>query len=283
MEGKIEPVAKELHDNNTNNSNGLHCETKLKQQEGKSATQEIQLLHCDDTISEQDKKKISNLRAVVEKQDPSSKEVDDFAIRRFLRARDLDVDKASAMLLKYLKWRRSFVPNGFISPSEIPNEIEHNKMFLQGVDKLGRPIAVVFGGRHMQNKLGGLDEFKRFVVLALDKLCSRTSPGREKFVVIGDLKGFGYSNSDARAYIGALSILQDCYPERLGKLIVVHVPYLFWTLWKILYPFIDNNTKKKISFVENKRLTETLLQDIDESQLPEIYGGKMPLVPIHEA
>ncbi|XP_055828384.1 uncharacterized protein LOC129896489 [Solanum dulcamara] len=271
MEGKIEGAGKKLHHNN-----GL---TKL--QEGR---EEIQLVHCGDaTINEQEKEKISLVRALVEKQDPSSKELDDFAIRRFLRARDLDVDKASTMLLKYLKWRKSFLPNGYISPTEIPNEIAHNKMFLQGEDKLGRPIAVVFGGRHMPNKQGGLEEFKRFVVLALDKLCSRTSPGREKFVVIGDLQDFGYSNSDVRAYIGALSILQDCFPERLGKLIVVHVPYLFWTMWKILYPFIDNNTKKKITFVENKRLTETLLQDIGESQLPEIYGGKMPLVPIHEA
>lgn len=277
------------------------------------------------------------------------KEFDDFAIRRFLRARDLDVDKASAMLLKYLKWKKSFVPNGYISPTEIPNEIAHNKMFLQGVDKLGRPIAVVFGGRHMPNKQGGLEEFKRmcfvlfvclisylaccsllkslswstgFVVLALDKLCSRytidylillvlslknirlfllvqfrnqervyhvvlnlpsvlthvihvisqdrkivilfivpkrgskchystsrngrrgwlaslpynfwnysvnhiswlirTSPGREKFVVIGDLQGFGYSNSDVRAYLGALSILQVYLPVFIWILPSIH-------------------------------------------------------------
>lgn len=71
------------------------------------------------------------------------------------------MEKASTMLLKYLKWKKSFVPNGYISPTEIPNEIAHNKMFLQGVDKLGRPIAVVFGGRHMPNKQGGLEEFKR--------------------------------------------------------------------------------------------------------------------------
>ncbi|OIT19326.1 PREDICTED: random slug protein 5-like [Nicotiana attenuata] len=275
MEGKVKAVAKEL------NNNGIHFETKLQQEE-ESVTQEIQV-KCDDKISEEEKNKICLMRALVEKQDPSSKEVDDFEIRRFLRARDLNVDKASAMLLKCLKWKKSIAPNGFISASEIPNQIAHNKMFMQGVDKQGRPIAVVLGGRHFQNKLGGPDEFKRFVVLALDKLCSRTSPGREKFVVIGDLQGFGYSNSDARAYIGALSILQDCYPERLGKLIVVHVPYLFWTMWKIVYPFIDNKTKKKITFVENKRLMTTLLEDIDESQIPEIYGGKMPLVPIHEA
>lgn len=35
-------------------------------------------------------------------------------------------------------------------------------------------------------------------------------------------------------------------------------------------------------FVEEKLLKETLLEDIDESQLPEIYGGKMELVSVHD-
>lgn len=87
-------------------------------------------------------------------------EEDDLTIRRFLRARDLDVEKASAMFLKYLKWRRSFVPNGSISLSQIPNELAHDKAFTQGRDKQGRPIFVVFGRNHFQNK-HGLDEFKR--------------------------------------------------------------------------------------------------------------------------
>lgn len=88
-------------------------------------------------------------------------EIDDYALRRFLRARDLDIEKSAAMFLKYLKWRQSFVPKGSILVSEIPNEIAQKKMFMQGVDKQGCPIAVVFGGRHIQNKLGGVEEFKR--------------------------------------------------------------------------------------------------------------------------
>lgn len=36
-------------------------------------------------------------------------------------------------------------------------------------------------------------------------------------------------------------------------------------------------------FVDDKKLQETLLADIDESQLPDIYGGKLPLVPIENA
>ncbi|CAI9113758.1 OLC1v1014427C1 [Oldenlandia corymbosa var. corymbosa] len=231
-----------------------------------------------------EKKKVQLARSIVEHQHSSCKEIDDLTIRRFLRARDLDVEKGASMLLKYLKWRQKFVPNGHFSPSEVPNEIAQNKSFLQGVDKQGRPINVVLGAKHFPNKKqGGLDEFKRFTVFALDKICARMQPGQEKFLVIADLQGWGYANSDIRGSVGSLAILQDFYPERLGKLFLVHVPYVFMTAWKIIYPFIDNETKKKIVFVENKRLKATLLEDIDESQLPEVYGGKLPLVPIHDA
>ncbi|KAG8379645.1 hypothetical protein BUALT_Bualt07G0110500 [Buddleja alternifolia] len=228
------------------------------------------------------KKKIDLMRTMVADEDPACKDIDDSTLRRFLRARDLDVEKASSMLMKYLTWRRTFVPKGSISTSEIPNEIAQNKMFMQGTDKEGRPIAVVFGSRHFTSK-GGVDEFKRFLVFALDKLCSRIPDGQEQFTIIGDLEGYGYCNTNVRGYLAALSTLQDYYPERLGKIFIIHAPYIFTTVWRIIYPFIDKNTKKKIIFVENKKLEATLLQDIDESQLPEIYGGKLQLVPIHSA
>ncbi|KAL3818468.1 hypothetical protein ACJIZ3_004373 [Penstemon smallii] len=221
------------------------------------------------------------MRVIVEKEDPACKEINDLTLRRFFRARDLDEEKASAMFMKYIIWRQTFLPKGFISASEITNELSQNKVFMQGTDKKGCPIAVVFGAKHFPCR-GGIEEFKRLIVFALDKLCSRIPDGQEKFTIIGDLKGYGYSNSDVRGYIAALSILQDYYPERLGKLLVIHAPYIFMTVWKIIYPFIDKNTKKKIIFVENKRLQATLKEDIDVSQLPEIYGGQLQLVPVQE-
>lgn len=38
----------------------------------------------------------------------------------------------------------------------------------------------------------------------------RMPRGQEKFMCIADLKGWGYSNSDVRAYIAALDIMQVC-------------------------------------------------------------------------
>lgn len=87
-------------------------------------------------------------------------EMDDFMIRRFLRARDQDIEKASNLFLKYLRWRRAFVPNGSISTSEIPNELAHDKLFMQGLDKKGCPIVVCFGGRHRQNNI---EELRRML------------------------------------------------------------------------------------------------------------------------
>ncbi|XP_022980820.1 patellin-4-like isoform X2 [Cucurbita maxima] len=199
----------------------------------------------DDSLesNELDKQKLAIMRAFVEGEDSSAKDVDDFMLRRFLRARDLDIEKASAMFLKYLSWRRSAIPGGFISVSELSTNLAHNKLFMQGVDKKGRPIVVGFGNRHKQ---GNLEEFIRFVIFFLEKVCSRIPRGQEKFVCIGDLQGWGYSNSDIRGYRAALSILQDCYPERLGKLYLVHVPYIFMTAWKMVYPFIDKKTKNKL-------------------------------------
>ncbi|GMH03682.1 hypothetical protein Nepgr_005521 [Nepenthes gracilis] len=219
------------------------------------------------------------MRAFVESHDPSSKEVEDSVLRRFLRARDLQVEMGGGLLLKYLKWRREFLPNGGVVESEILNDIGHNKAFIQGFDKHARPIAVVFGARHFPNK--HLDEFRRFIVCLFDKLCARIPAGQEKFVVIADLQGWGYSNMDIRGYLGIFSILQDFYPERLGRLFMIHVPRLFATAWKIVYPFIDTKTRTKIIFVESRMLKSTLLEEIDEDQLPEIYGGRQPLVPMH--
>ncbi|CAA6668308.1 unnamed protein product [Spirodela intermedia] len=226
-----------------------------------------------------ERKKVALMREYVEREDPAAKDVDDLTLRRFLRARDLDISKGSSLFLKYLKWRKTEVPRGFISEAEVQHELSQEKLFSQGFDKTGHPIGVIFGGRHDYSKRN-IEEFRRVVVYGLDKLCTRMPVGKEKFVFIGDLEGWCYANSDIRAYLAALEIMQNYYPERLKKVFMVHVPSMFMKAWKIIYPFIDDNTKQKIVFVDDKNLKAALLEDIEESQIPDIYGGKLPLVPV---
>lgn len=39
----------------------------------------------------------------------------------------------------------------------------------------------------------------------------------------------------------------------------------------------------QITFVENKNLQNALLEEIELDQLPQIYGGKLQLIPIQDA
>lgn len=226
--------------------------------------------------------RIQLLRARLQASDPAASGIDDATLRRFLRARSLSVEKAYKFLLQHLKWRRAFVPHGCIRESEIPNELKKEKIFLQGVDKKGRPIGIILAVRH-ETCDRDLEEFKRFVVYGFDKAVSSLSGDQEKFVLIADLEGWTYRNMDIKGYLAILDILQDHFPERLGKLFMIHVPYLFWGAWKMVSPFIDPIVKEKIAFVEDKHIKAALLKDVDVSQLPDIYGGELHLVPIQGA
>jgi hypothetical protein len=99
-------------------------------------------------------------------------EEDDFMLRRFLRARDHNICKASAMFLKYLAWKRAAKPNGSITADEVRNELAQDKLYVQGHDKLGRPMVYLFGARHIAAKRD-LNEFKRYVVYILDTTCTK--------------------------------------------------------------------------------------------------------------
>lgn len=81
-------------------------------------------------------------------------------IRRFLRARDLDIEKASTLFIKYLTWKRNVMPKGHIPETEIANDLSHKKVCMQGHDKTGRPIVLAIGNRHNPSK-GNPEEFKR--------------------------------------------------------------------------------------------------------------------------
>ncbi|KAG0502710.1 hypothetical protein HPP92_002782 [Vanilla planifolia] len=261
-------------------------------------------------------KKVSQMRSIVEAKDAGAKEVevDDFMLRRFLRARDLNLERASEMFLRFLKWRRTAVPLGFISEKKIENELSQKKVLMLGFSKKGNPMAVGFASKHYPSKrdmeefrslvvyyldklcasmpgdqekfivIGDLkgwenelsqkkvlmlgfskkgnpmavgfaskhypskrdmEEFRSLVVYYLDKLCASMPGDQEKFIVIGDLKGWGYSNCDIRGYLACLEIVQSYYPERLEKAYLIHVPYLFMKAWRIIFPFIDKRTRRK--------------------------------------
>lgn len=224
---------------------------------------------------------LNSMKALVLKMDPAAAQsISDSDFLRFLRARGFDTGKASKLLVQHLEWRRSFLPLGFVQEEEIMKELKRKQIFLQGHDKLGCSIVVLLTSRHHAFERD-LEEIKRLFVYTFDKAAASNLHDQGKFLIIGDLAGWGIKNMDIRGYLAVLDILQNQYPERLRKLFIVHVPYLFWGAWKIVSPLVDKATREKIVFVEDKHLEETLLNEVEKDQLPSIYGGEQQdLIPI---
>ena len=71
---------------------------------------------------------------------------------------------------------------------------------------------------------------------------------------------------------GAAKISQDNYPEGMGKMLIVNAPMIFTGIYALIKGWIDEKTRKKIS-LEGKNFMKTMLDYIDEDQIPSFLGG----------
>lgn len=92
---------------------------------------------------------------VVESKERSAKEIE---VLKLMRARSMDVKKASKMFAQHQKWRREYFPLGHAQEDEIKDEIAANKFFIQGHDRTGRPLSFWYGARHFGG--GNLEQYK---------------------------------------------------------------------------------------------------------------------------
>ncbi|OMO60708.1 hypothetical protein CCACVL1_23931 [Corchorus capsularis] len=83
---------------------------------------------------------LTQMRKSVEKLGFSTENYGDPTLMRFLIARSMDIEKAAKMFVQWLKWRSSIVPNGFIAESEVPDQLEARKVFLQ--ERLAKMYAL---------------------------------------------------------------------------------------------------------------------------------------------
>ncbi|KAF2312951.1 hypothetical protein GH714_002059 [Hevea brasiliensis] len=200
---------------------------------------------------------LTQMRKSVEKLGSCTQRYGDPTLMRFLIARSMDPEKAAKMFVQWQKWRAAFVPNGFIPDSEVQNELETRKIYLQGLSKERNPVLIAKANKHFPSK--DHLQFKKFVVHLLDKAIASAFKGREigneKLVVVLDLQQITYRNIDVRGFAAGFQFLQAYYPERLAKFFILNMPRFFISVWKMISRFLEKATleKGKIHNYEKKK------------------------------
>ncbi|CAN0148035.1 unnamed protein product, partial [Hapterophycus canaliculatus] len=148
------------------------------------------------------------------------------------------------------------------------------KMYLSGHDKHGRPVLVM--RPRCENTVDHNGNIKH-LVYQLERaraILQKTSGGLGKVCVVIDYVGFTVRNSPAiKTSMATLHILQNHYPETLGQAFFVSPPFVFKGFWKVIYPFIDKDTKEKFVFVSGSAKSAPaqaiLSKDFDMDELEE--------------
>ncbi|KAK6146698.1 hypothetical protein DH2020_020567 [Rehmannia glutinosa] len=223
---------------------------------------------------------VAQMRESVQKLGSSTEGYGDPTLLRFLIARSLDTEKAAKMFVQWQKWRASFVPLDYIPDSEVEDELNGEKIYLQGLSRKGYPVVIVKANKHYPSK--DQPQFKKFVVHILDKAIASSirgeEIGNEKLTVILDLQQISYKNVDARGLITGFQFLQAYYPERLAKLYLLNMPGFFVRVWRLVSRFLEKATQEKIVIVSNEEERREMVRDIGEEALPEEYGGQAKLL-----
>ncbi|EPE34672.1 CRAL/TRIO [Glarea lozoyensis ATCC 20868] len=171
---------------------------------------------------------------------------------RYLRATKWNTAEAAKRLLGTLTWRRDYgteeLTADYISP-----ENETGKQLILGYDVAGRPCQYLNPG--LQNTNAGPRQVQHLVYM-VERSIEMMVPGQETLALLINFKT-SKSRSNTAPGIGqgreVLNILQTHYPERLGRALIINVPWVVWGFFKLITPFIDPLTKEKLKFNDDMR------------------------------
>ncbi|KAJ1913138.1 hypothetical protein IWQ60_009344 [Tieghemiomyces parasiticus] len=224
-------------------------------------------------------------------------------LHRYLRANKWQLDKAQVGLEKTLQWRSEYRPDE-ITPESVESEAVRGKMYPNGYDLFGRPAIYM---RQRLNHTHDKDMQMRYLVFTLERAvqmmpsppssfpsnaasaaangtnrrdsgaqvrdAESSDDGPEALSLVIDCEGWSMSNSvplgTARE---TLNILGSHYPERLGHAFVLNAPWLFWTFFKLVSPFVDPVTRRKINFVDLKTQHSIPVQHYNDGEVVQVVS-----------
>ncbi|PKU66468.1 phosphatidylinositol transfer protein 3-like isoform X1 [Dendrobium catenatum] len=225
------------------------------------------------SVAEQ-QQKINEVRKLIA---PLSDDLPDFcsdaSISRFLRARNWNSEKSSKMLKETLKWRLQYRPE-MIRWEDVADEAKTGKIYRADYqDKFGRPVLVMRPGFQNTNSVKGQIQY---LVYCMENAILNLPSDQEQMVWLIDFQDWTKASVSLKATRETAHVLQGYYPERLAVGILYNPSKIFEPFWKMVKPFLEQKTYKKVKFVysDNPESQKVMLDLFDMDKLESAFGGR---------
>ncbi|XP_037939461.1 phosphatidylinositol transfer protein CSR1 [Teleopsis dalmanni] len=185
----------------------------------------------------------------------------EYSLRRYLRAFKT-TDAAFQAVLKTNKWREQYGVANLRNCEEIKKYAD-KAIVLRHRDCVGRPVVYIPAKNHNTSERN-IDELTKFIVFCLEEASNKCfEEVIDSLCIVFDLAGFSTSCMDYQLVKNLIWLLSKHYPERLGVCLIINSPGIFSTIWPVIRQWLDDNTAKKVIFVDNEtELCKYLIPDI---------------------
>ena len=163
---------------------------------------------------------------------------------------------------------------------------QHYAHYFHGTGHRGEPVFYEMPGQTNLQALRqggvGLPELLRYYSQITEfqwQYLNRDDHGTSIYVV--DLRGIRLTDfvGETREFVlRAARMSAQHYPERGGKVLLIHVPRWFQIIWRAIRPVVSESTLDKIFLLRgDAEIRQTLQQFVPLEQIPSEYGGTSPI------
>jgi len=206
-------------------------------------------------------------------------EASDIVLLKFIRAEELDVDKAADRIVQTLIFRADCQIDG-LKDAELPKCYQGHDV-ISGYDVDGRPVMISrFGKMDLEAVFGDVEAFVRYRAKLMEEAIAKLSFKKgepEELTQVHDYSGVPliFQTSQVKGAVSAVTkVFGEHYPETKGVTIFVNFPTAFAKLFKAFSVFIPERTLKKFQILgENDQ--ETLFKFLPPETVPEALGGML--------
>ncbi|KAK6458655.1 lipid biosynthesis and multidrug resistance [Scheffersomyces xylosifermentans] len=213
---------------------------------------------------------------------------------RYLRASKWKVDVAIKRIEETMVWRRTFGvvevpghtdPEKKITADLVSHENETGKNLIVGYDNENRPCLYLRNG--YQNTAPSIKQVQHLVFM-LERVIQYMPSGQDTLALLIDFKAAPEHMKLSSKFPSlsitkqVLHILQNHYPERLGRGLFTNIPWIGYTFFKVAGPFIDPYTRSKTiydqpfeNFVPKEQLDKEFNGLLDFEYIHDIYWPEM--------
>lgn len=239
----------------------------------------------DESVTGQKEENIKKVQEMTKRFEGMKAEDDDLdflteqTFRRYLQARDWNLDHAEKLLTSTVVWRKDTKPQ-HVACTYCQARPGVHSMRHVGFDRFDRPVLYANFAQCVTQHHHAEDSLQHMIYLT-ENATRAMAPHVHQFVWVLDFTGMKVSSCNPHIAYTVEQVVSYHYPERLGACVCVNHGVMFQAFWQTIKHFVPPATAKKVHAERHHHKVEEVFTELFPDELRDWLLDEMRLNKLH--